>query len=148
MPINAKEDNNVPFTGSRPRYRILDTSPSWVYHKMAAGSSLSGAAPRTTSLAEADLDPAVSAGMAEFSGLSQGGLFTHLGRYMQPLLIEAVDNQAGATITIVSQDGTTLRALPTSLPFAVGPGELIKATGGSAGGRVGVLAKIAGEKIF
>lgn len=144
--MTIQADDNVPFTGSRPRYLLVDISPSWVYHKMAAGSSLTGAAPRTTALAEDLIEPAVSSGRADFDSLSQGGLFTHLGG--RPLQVEAVDNQAGATITLVSKDGSFSRALPSSFPFTLGAGEYLKATGGSAGGRVGVLSKLAGEKFL
>lgn len=144
--MTIQADDNVPFTGGRPRYLLVDMASSWVYHKMAAGVSMSGAAPRTASVTEAMIEPTVSAGRADFDSLSQGGLFTHLGG--RTIEVEAIDNQAGATITIVSSDGSFSRPAPTSYPFEVGAGEYVKATGGSAGGRVGVLSKLSGERFL
>lgn len=137
-------DNNVPFTGARKRYSVLGHSPTWVYQKMAAGVAMNGAAPRTASVTAENLDPTVTAGRAEYVNLTEGGYFAILGGSKQPIQVEAVDNQAGATITLVSKDGSTSRAMPTSQTFVVAAGEYLRATAGSQGGRVGFLVRLAG----
>ena len=141
----------VPFIGPRGRYNILGVNPSWVIHQMDGGAALNGAAPRTATTAADDLDPKVSAGKAEFgdstTGLTEGGLFTLLGNYKQPMEVLAVDNAGSATITIVDETDTTLRT-PPSPPFKVSPGEYVKASGGANGSKIGLLVKIDGEKIL
>ena len=143
----------VPFIGPRARYNILGVNPSWIIHQMAAGSSFNGEAPRTAAIVADDLDPAISAGKAEFGdttvGLTEGGLFTLLGNYKQHVEILAIDDTSGgSTKNIVADDGTTvLRAVPAA-PFKLSPGEYLKITGGATGAKYAVLAKIDGERIL
>lgn len=141
MPVSSTDGNNVPHIGPRSRYMILNNSPTWVYHEMASGQTMAGEAPRTASVAEADLDPVTSAGMAKFSDLSKGGLFTLLAHYKKAMVVEAVDNAGSATITIIktSAPGSS-RTAPTA-PFRVGPGECLKVSGGGAAGKVGFLVR-------
>lgn len=143
----VKRDGNVPFIGPRARYNTLGVSPTWHYHKMGAGAALDGTAPRTATTAENDLDPAVSAGKAEWASLTKGGLFTMLGKAGKAVIVEAVDLSAGASLTVVNAAGATLRATPTA-PFKLAPGEFLKASGGSNGGYAGVLVRLEGERIF
>lgn len=148
MPVSSQADNNVPFLApGRARYNLLNVSPTWIYHKMTTGIALDGTAPRTASTNEADTDPtSVTAGEAKYLNLTKGGLFTLLANYKRELIVEAQDNGAGATFTLVKRDGSLSRAWPSAYPFRVAADEVIKATGGSTGGQVGVLVRIAGER--
>lgn len=141
MSIQSKADGNVPFIGPRARYKILSESLTWIYHRMAGGSALNGAAPRTASLTADETDPTVTAGKANYADLTEGGLFRLLGNYKKAIVVESVNNAAVATLTIVDKDGTLLRAFPGTTPFNMAPGEYIKATGGSAGSYIGVLVR-------
>jgi len=147
MPLPSQADNNVPFLANRSRYHVVTTTPTWCYHRMTAGLSLSGEAPRTTTVAEADLDPQVTAGKAEFLNLQKGGLFTLQANAKRPLVIDALDNPGSATVTIVPTTGTGSRAAP-AVPFKIGAGEMLKAVGGSTGGFIGVLYRIDGQEIW
>jgi hypothetical protein len=148
MPFPSKADNNVPFTGTRPRYSLVNTTATWCYHHMAAGASLSGEAPRTATTDEAATDPAVIGGKAEYKNLTKGGLFTIQAHAKKTLVVDAVTNPGNATITLVDlSDHAHSRAIPTT-PFKVSAGEVIKATGGAAGGYVGILYRIDGEEIW
>lgn len=140
MPVPSKADGNVPFIGPRARYQILGLNLTWIYHRMAGGVMLNGAAPKTASLEPAAVDPTVSAGRAEYTDLTEGGLFTLLGNYRRAVLVEAVDNAAGATLTIVDSAGALLRNAPTA-PFKMAPGEYFKASGGAAGSYIGILVR-------
>jgi hypothetical protein len=146
MPIQAKADNNVPFLPGRSRYHLLGNNPTWIYHRMTAGSALDGTAPRTATTNEELTDPKVYPGEGSWENLTKGGLFTLLAKYGHPYIVDAVDNQAGATLSIVTQAGASIRAVPGTTPFKVGAGEVLKATGGSTGGRIGFLVRLEGEK--
>ena len=116
---------------------------------MAAGVALSGEAPRTATTAEAATDPTVKAGVATFSALTKGGLFTLVANYKRPLIVEAVDNVGNATVTLVDRVTPTIsRAMPSTVPFSISPNEVIKVTGGATGGSIGFLYRIQGEKIL
>jgi hypothetical protein len=116
---------------------------------MAAGASLSGEPPRSATVNEAGIDPTVKAGVATFSALTKGGLFTLVANYKKPLVVEAVDNVGNATVTLVDRVTPTIsRAMPSTVPFSISPNEVIKATGGAAGGSIGFLYRIQGEKIL
>jgi hypothetical protein len=143
MPVPSKADGNVPFIGSRKRYSILGLNLTWIYHRMAGGASLNGAAPKTASLEPNAVDPTVSAGRAEFTALTEGGLFTLLGNYRRPVLVESVDNAAGATLTIVDKNNVQLR----TAPLKMAPGEYFKAAGGSAGSHIGILVRDEGTEL-
>lgn len=148
MPFPSKADNNVPFTGTRPRYSLVNSTSTWCYHHMAAGASLSGEAPRTAATNEAATDPSVIGGKAEFKDLTKGGLFTIQANAKRSLVVEAVSNPGNATITLVDRsDHAHSRTIPTA-PFKVSAGEVIKAVGGGAGGYVGILYRIDGEEIW
>lgn len=130
-------------------YNIVNNTPTWCYHRMAAGASLSGEAPRTATTNEANTDPSVKAGVATFGSLTKGGLFTLVANYKKPLVVEAVSNAGNAAVTLVDRSTPSIsRAMPTTLPFYIGPNEVIKATGGAAGGAIGFLYRIQGEKIL
>lgn len=146
MPVPSKADGNVPFIGPRKRYSILGLNLTWIYHRMAVGVALNGAAPKTASLEPNAVDPVVSAGRANFAALTEGGLFTLLGNYRRPVLVESVDNAAGATLTIVDKAGTLLRSAPTA-PFKMAPGEYFKAAGGSTGSYIGILVRDEGTEL-
>lgn len=146
MPVPSKADGNVPFIGPRARYQILGLNLTWIYHRMTGGASLNGAAPKTATLTPDQVDPVVSAGKAEFASLTEGGLFTLLGNYKRPVLVESVNNAAGATLTIVDKAGAQLRTAPTA-PFKLAPGEYFKATGGSAGSYIGILVRDEGTEL-
>ncbi len=144
MPIPSKADGNVPFLGSgRKRYNVLSPRQStWVFHEMAGGSALNGSYAKTGSLTKDEIDPVVTPGRASWTALTEGGLFSFVGNYRRSLICEAVDNAGTATLTLVNAAGTLLRNMPTSFPFTIAAGEFIKATGGSAGAKVGFLLRI------
>jgi hypothetical protein len=148
MPVQSNADNNVPWIGPRARYNILCNTPTWVYQKMTTGKSFNGADPRTATVAAADFDPVVTAGKAMYDNLTEGGFFRLLGNYKRPMVVEALNNEAGATIEITNSAGTKLRDTPSATPFKVAPGEYIKANGGTAAKQVGLLVRIDGEKIW
>jgi len=144
VPFQASGER-VPLIGPRSRYDIISARNStWVYHRMKPGSTLGGAAPADPTHTAAEFDPVVTAGRAEFGGLSAGGLFTLLGNAKKPLILEAIDNTAGATISTVDKTGATIRATldPAKAPYHLSPAEYIKATGGSSGSYVGVLVRL------
>lgn len=142
MPVQSKADGNVPFLGDgRARYNVLSSRQAmWVYHEMAT-AALTGEIPESASATAAEIDPLVTAGRSRWVSLTKGGLFSFVGNYRRPLICEAIDNGAGATLTLVKADGSLSRTVP-SAPFVVAPGEYIKATGGSAPGKVGLLLRI------
>ena len=143
MALECKADNNVPFLPGRKRSSIVNLTTTWCYHRMATGSALSGEAPRTATVDEASLDPKVSAGYAEFTNLTKGGLFTIQGKSRSPLIVSAIDNPAGATLTLVLlSDLNRSRAVPDTFPFKMCGGEMLKATGGATGGSVGFLYEL------
>lgn len=144
MPLtNSKADNNVPHIGPRRRYSILCSTPTWVYHEMASGKTLNGEAPKTASVGVADLDPTIASGSARYTSLDAGGLFTILAHEKRGMVVESVDNPGTATLSIIQTANPSLsRSLPTA-PFLVGPGECLKATGGSAASKIGFLVRIA-----
>ena len=133
----------------RSYYNIVSNSLTWCYHRMATGISLDGTAPRTATTNEAATDPTVSAGVANFSNLTKGGLFTLVANAKMPLVVEAFANPGAATLTLVDRtDQSRSRSMPTTAPFKVAPNEIIKATGGATGSYVGFLYRIDGEKIL
>lgn len=150
MPVPSKDDNNVPQIGPRARYNIVMADPGWVYHRMLTGRTLDGLPPADCDTCAGTTDPAVSAGMAEFKSLVHGGLFTSVFHYKLPIVVEAIDNTAGATLTLVRQDGSLVRAMPAAntVPFMLSPGECIKAVGGTAGSYVGFLMRIADTVVW
>jgi hypothetical protein len=115
---------------------------------MATGISLDGTAPRTATTTEANTDPTVSAGVANFSNLTKGGLFTLVANAKRPLVVEAIDNPGTATLTLVDRTTQTRSRAVPSVPFKVSPNEVFKAVGGAAGSYVGFLYRIDGEKIL
>ena len=148
MPLPSKADFNVPALPGRARYSIVNTSPTWCYDHMAAGIALAGDAPRSAAKNEAAIDPVVTSGKAEYRDLTKGGLFTIQAKAKKPLVVDALDNAAGAALTIVSSGDSHSRAAPTTVPFKVGPGEVLKAVGGTAGSYIGILYRIDGEVIW
>jgi len=148
MPVPSSHDN-VEFLPGRSRYSILTLEPTWVYHKMAAGASLNGAAPQKVGVDAASCDPTtVSAGMAIWDELTEGGLFTQLGNRKSSMVVEAVDNPGTSALTLVDRAGTLIRNLPTTLPAKISAGETIKATGGSAGTKIGILVRYDADKVL
>lgn len=148
MPFPSKADGNVLMTPGRARYSIVNTTATWCYHHMAAGSVLDGAAPATAATTANNLDPVVTAGQAEFRSLTHGGLFTIQAKSKMTLAVDALDNAAGATLTIVASDGQHSRPAPTALPFKLTSGEVFKAVGGTAGSYVGIMYRIDGQEIW
>jgi len=134
----------VPFIGPRSRYNILSDSVGWIYHKMAGAGTLDGAPPATALLSSEMCDPTVSAGRASWDDLVHGGLFTLLGNYKQPVIVEAVD-AAGVTLTLVDSLGNLTRNMPGTFPCKLAPGEYVKAVGG---GKVGILVRYDADKIL
>jgi hypothetical protein len=130
-------------------YNIVNNTPTWCYHRMAPGATMAGEAPRTAAANEANTFPAVKAGLANFASLTKGGLFTLVANSKRPLVVEAVDNPGSATVKLIDRNAPAVeRAMPSSVPFCIGPNEVIKATGGGAGGSIGFLYRIQGEKIL
>jgi len=148
MPVPSKADNNVPFTGKRPRYSVVNTTATWCYHHMDAGYTLSGEAPRTLSTDEAHTDPSVVAGKAEFNRLNKGGLFTLQANAKRTLIVDAVDNPGSATIKLVDRSADAHERVAPSVPFKISSMEVIKVTGGTAGGYIGILYRIDGQEIW
>lgn len=149
MPLQGtKADNNVEFLPGRSRYSIVNTTATWCFHHMAPGLVLAGDAPETATTDAAATDPVVVASTAEYKNLTKGGLFTIQAKAKRTLVIDAIDNAAGATLTIVGVAHGHSRAAPTSVPFKLSAGEVFKAVGGSAGGYVGILYRIDGEEIW
>lgn len=149
MPVTAKADNNVPFIGPRSRYNVLTASPVWVYQRMD-GAGFTGEAPETPSVTANDLDPTVSAGLVEWTGLIKGGLFTAFYKAKKAFIIEATDVKAGVTLSIVRADALTTptRTFPTSFPAKIAPGEIIRATGGDSTAYAGFLVRLVEEKVW
>jgi len=148
MPVPSKADNNVPFTGKRPRYSVVNTTATWCYHHMGTGVTLSGEAPRTFATDEANTDPEVIGGKAEFKNLTKGGLFTLQANAKRTLIVDAVDNPGSALIQLVDRsDHAHVRTAP-SAPFKVSAMEVMKVTGGNAGGYIGLLYRIDGQEIW
>ncbi|MCJ7520994.1 MAG: hypothetical protein MUP21_02055 [Dehalococcoidia bacterium] len=156
MPFPANADGNVPFIGTRARYSILNTTATWVFHWMHGEVNMTGVAPRTETSDVDQLDPTVSAGRADYGlvnpatglvePLSEGGLFTQLGRYKRAMIVEASELSGGVTVTLVNGEGDLIRAFP-ALPAHVAAGEYIKAVGG-AGAHAGFLVRLEGEKTW
>lgn len=133
----------------RAHYNIVSNTATWCYHRMAPGASLDGTAPRTATTNEADTDPTVKSGIAKFSALTKGGLFTLVANAKRPLIVEAIDNPGSATVKLVDRNNqSSERAMPTTVPFHVASNEIIKASGGIAGGYIGFLYRIEGEKLL
>lgn len=147
MPVQAKADGNVPFIGPRARYSVLGLHPTWHVMKMAGGNSLDGGRPRTAALTEDQLDPVVTSGRAVWGSLTKGGLFDMLGKGKKPCIVEAIDNAATATGSIVDSAGNALRAVPTTLPFKLAAGEFLKYTGGTAASYIGILVRLDAERL-
>lgn len=148
MPFPSKADNNVPWTGPRPRYSIVNTTATWCYHHMTSGMTLTGEAPRTALTDEATTDPSVIGGKAEYKELTKGGLFTIQAKAKRTLMVDAVDNPGSATIKLVDMDSHAHERVAPAAPFKVSAGEVIKVTGGTAGGYVGILYRIDGQEIW
>lgn len=148
MTVPVTSDHNVPLIPGRSWYNIVNTTATWCYHHMAAGVALTGEAPRTALLDEATTDPVCSAGKAEYRQLIKGGLFTIQAKAKRTLVIDAIDNAAGATLTIITSNEGHSRTAPTSVPFKLAAGEVFKAIGGSVGSYVGILYRIDGEEIW
>jgi len=133
----------------RAHYNIVSNSATWCYHRMAGGASLDGSPPRTATTTEAMTDPVVKAGVATYSALTKGGLFTLVANAKRPLIVEAVDNPGSATVKLVDRRTPSIeRTIPASVPFHMAANEVIKVTGGTPGGYVGFLYRIEGEKIL
>ena len=142
MPLQSKADGNVPFLPGRGRYSIVNITPTWCYHKMAAGKTLTGKPPKIEGKTEEQTDPVVSGSTAKYEGLKEGGYFSIQANSKTPLIVLGVDNKAGATLTLVMHaDPTYSRAVP-AVPFKMGSGEAFSATGGTAGSYVGLLYEI------
>ena len=148
MPFPSKDDYNVPALPGRSRYSIVNTTATWCYHHMAVGHALSGEAPETSTKTPDLVDPVVSASKAEYRNLIKGGLFTIQAKAKKTLVVDAVDNAASATLTIVSSNESHSRAAPATVPFKLSSGEVFKAVGGAAGSYVGILYRIDGEEIW
>ncbi len=151
MPVPSSADGNVKLTPGRPKYNVVtDRNSVWVYQRMGTGKTFGGTKPMLAATPAADVaDPAtVTAGRAEWLNLETGGLFTLVGAQKKTLICEAIDNQAGATLTLVKMDGNLSRNMPGTFPFTIAPGEVIKATGGSTGGSVGFLLTISEKAIL
>lgn len=143
MPVQAKADNNVPWVGPRARYNVLCASPVWNYQRMNNGSGFTGDAPEAVGIGPNLIDPTVGQGKVQWTNLLKGGLFTALYKTGRPFIVEAVDLNAGVTLSIVDPQspGTVLRAFPTTLPALIAAGELIKATGTGGTTYAGLLVR-------
>jgi hypothetical protein len=64
------------------------------------------------------------------------------------LVVDALINQAGATLSIVGVAHGHTRDVPGTVPFKLTSGEVFKATGGTTGGYIGLLYRIDGEEIW
>lgn len=149
MPVPSKADGNVPFIGPRKRYNVLTTNTIWNIHEMAGGATLDGTPPMTLTTDVASTDPTLKAGIAVWTNLTHGGLFTHLAHHKQPMVIEAVLNPGGATLTLVhSDDASVFRAMPNTFPIKVSAHECVKATGGAAGSKIGILVRLDADKVL
>ena len=151
MPVPSQADGNVKFTPGRAKYNVVtDRNAVWVYQRMNTGKTFTGTKPMLASTPAADVaDPTtVSAGRAEWTTLETGGLFTLVAAEKKTLICDAIDNAAGATLVLVKQNGDPSRNMPGTFPFTISPGEVIKATGGSAGGSVGFLLTISEKAIL
>lgn len=140
MPLQSKADNNVPFLPGRSRFNLVNLTPTWCYHEMVTGAALQGGSPKKETVSVEETDPSVSAGLARYTALVEGGLFSLQAQAKKALSILAIDNPAGAAVKILNgADPSKFRTAPTTFPFRVGPGEVIQASGGSTGSKIGVL---------
>lgn len=142
------QTDNVPSIGPRKRYSVIGMQPTLLVHRFAAAAAYSGELPESASQSSMLIDPSVTGGKAVWANLTKGGLFAFTGK---SLVVEALHTKlTTATWTIVDQDGNVIRATPTTLPFKLAPNERLKAAGttSGAGGEVGVLVRIDGERIF
>lgn len=128
----------IPILAGRSRYVAVNQEAVWHYHTMAAGS-LDGLPPQAVGETVETTDPTVTAGRLEFANLEHGGLFTLEGHSGKSIIVEAAD---GGTGNIVNASGTTIRAIPTTFPFILSPGEYLKV---SSGTKAGFLMRLAGE---
>ena len=152
MPIPSKADCNVPLRPGKAWYSIVGVHLTWVYHIMADGIAPAGDAPITNAVPHPDdLEPTVSAGRADYGfpddKLTKGGLFTHIGRIGQPVIVEAAYLPGDPTVTVVNSEGTLLRTLASGAPLGgfpirLGAGEYLKVVGGTAGGDFGFLVRL------
>ena len=152
MPIPSKADCNVPLRPGKAWYSIVGIQPTWVFHIMADGVALTGEAPLTSAVPKPeDLEPMVSAGRADYGfpddKLTKGGLFTHIGRVSQPVIVEAASLPGDPVVTVVNSEGTLLRTLASGAPLSgfpirLGAGEYLKVVGGTAGGDFGFLVRL------
>lgn len=149
MPVQANADNNVPWIGPRARYTVLTSTPTWLYHRMAA-AALDGAAPLQAGKTADEVDPVTSGGFVEWTNLTAGGLFTALYKAKKAFILEAVDLSMGASLTIVRPGDlvTPSRTFPSTFPAKIAAGEIIKASGGSPGGYAGILVRSCEEKVW
>ena len=114
---------------------------------------MTGVRPDTMpALAADDLDPAVSAGLAVWSGLTHGGLF-RFSSLKRGLVVEGFHAKNGVfTATIVRADGHE-DTMPTEFPFKLSIGEDIKVTSTGAGAdpafaEYGVIVRLDVEPII
>ncbi len=97
-------------------YRLVGVNPSRLTQTAAQGN-LNGKLPSAA--------PVVKAGQADWSGLTDGGVFNFR---KEPIIVEYLSD---ATWAIVSSDDNSIvtRPTPTSFPFKLVAGEILKATG-------------------
>jgi len=144
MPLHdSKADGNITFLPGRSRYSLVNITPTWCYHKMATGKTLNGKPPKHVGKTYEKTDPTiVAASVARYEDLEEGGLFSIQANSKCPLIVHAVENDAGASISLVLlADTNYTRAVPTT-PFKLGSGEAFVATGGSAGSSIGIFYEI------
>lgn len=148
MPVAPGPNGFVPFIGPRSRYDVVHSQPTWICHKMAAGSKMNGEAPRTVAKTEAETDPTLTGGRVVFDNLTKGGLFTLVYNAKKAIVIEAIENPNNLTIELVSKDGTVTRQKPATLPFIVAAGEVIKASGATNGSQISILIRAHEQKVL
>ena len=131
----------VPLIGPRGRIKVIADQPVWVYQTMDATLTFTQVAPRTASTVASELDPTISAGRAEYTALTEGGLFDILSKAGKGYVISAVDNVGNAALTIKHVPTGTSRPWPTELPVYCGPGECPVANNGVAATPLGFLVQ-------
>lgn len=133
---------------ARPRFLILGVEPTRIVHSFKASKTPNGKEPTDNVVAsEADkFDPIVKAGNVYYNDLEHGGLFALLGEYKKNMVVERIENEAGATGEIVDRAGAKIRDIPTDFPFKMGPYEWLSFSGGTAQKFVAVTVRLEGNK--
>ena len=131
-------------------YNVLTNYPTWVMQTMATGRTFAGEIP--SDVDDNPIEPTVSAGRADYKDLHNGGLFSEISRTRLPALVLQVYNPDSIPLDIAryNESGTLVKArdIPSTYPFVLAPGEILRASGGTDTTTVGFLVKLDNEQVL